>query len=138
MRKYALLTVALVLLSVVVTSAVSAQPGGVPRSDGLQMSDFAAPEDTKLAEARNLRALQSKWTEKYCAQMYSGCAAPAQDSYDELLKDLQGASTMPQLNAWRQKAGCVDRCMMEFAPPAPDQARNSCTAGCSVGAFLSK
>lgn len=138
MRKYALLTVALVLLSVVVTSAVSAQPGGVPRSDGLQMSDFAAPDDMKQAEARNLRALLNKWTEKYCAPPWSGCAVPAHEAHEDLLNGLQAASTMPALNAWRQKADCVDRCMMEFAPPALDQARNSCTAGCSVGAFLSK
>ena len=40
-----------------------------PRSDGLQFSDFAAPEDMKQVEARNLKALLEKWTEKYCADV---------------------------------------------------------------------
>jgi hypothetical protein len=133
MRKCALLTVALVLLSVVVPSAVSAQPGGTPRSDGLQMSDFAAPEDMKQAEARNLRALLDKWTGTYCSPPWSECAVPAQEAYGELLEGLQAASTMPELQAWRQRAGCVDRCMMGFATPAPDEARDGCKAGC-VGA----
>ncbi len=134
MRKNALLTVALVLLSVVVPSAVSAQPGGAPRSDGLQMSDFAAPQDMKQVEARNLRALLDKWTGTYCSPPRSGCAVPAQEAHGELLDGLQAASTMPELQAWRQKAVCVDRCMMEFAPPAPDEARAGCTVGCSGGA----
>ncbi|MCU0555474.1 MAG: hypothetical protein MUE57_10270 [Syntrophales bacterium] len=134
MRKYAPLTVALVLLSVVVPSAVSAQLGGAPRSDGLQMSDFAAPDDMKQAEARNLRALLNKWTVKYCASPFSGCAVPAQEAYGELLERLQAAATMPDLQAWRQRAVCVDRCMMELAPPAPGQARAGCTEGCAGGA----
>jgi len=134
MIKYALLTVALILLSVVVPSAVSAQPGGAPRSDGLQMSDFAAPDDMKQAEARNLRALLNKWTGKYCAPPFSGCAVPAQKAHGELLEGLQSASTMPELQAWRQRANCADRCMMEFAPPAPGEARDRCKAGCAGGA----
>jgi len=135
MRKNALLTVALVLLSVVVPSAVFAQSGGAPRTDGLQMSDFAAPEDMKQVEARNLRALLDKWTGKYCAPPFSGCAVPAQKAHGELLDGLQAASTMPDLKAWRQRMSCADRCMMEFAPPAPDEARNGCMAGCSTGPF---
>lgn len=102
-----------------------------PRSDGLQISDFAAPEDMKQLEARNLKALLDKWTEKYCAQIYSGCAAPAQEAYDDLLNGLPAVSTMPQMNSWRQKMGCVDRCMMDFAPPAPEQDRGGCIARCA-------
>jgi len=138
MRLSLFVATALALLWMVAPSAGFAQSGGAPRSDGLQMSDFAAPEDMKQAEARNLRALLSKWTGKYCAPPFSGCALPAQEAYGDLLNGLQAASTMPELNAWRQRTGCVDRCMMEFAPPAPDEARNSCTTGCSVGGFLSK
>jgi len=138
MKKTVWLAAAFVLAWVMVPSVGFAQSGGAPRTDGLQMSDFAAPEDMKQAEARNLRALQNKWTDTYCARMYSGCAAPAQEAHDDLLNGLRAASTMPELTAWRQRTGCVDRCMMEFAPPAPDQARNSCTTGCSVGGFLSK
>ena len=41
---------------------------------------------------------------------------------------------MPDLQAWRQRAVCVDRCMMEFAPPAPAKARDGCKAGCTGGA----
>ncbi len=134
MRKIALLAVALVLLSVVVPSAVSAQPGGAPRTDGLQMSDFATPDDMKQAEARNLRALLNKWTAKSCAPPFSGCAVPAQEAYGELLERLQAAATMPDLQVWRQRAACVDRCMMEFAPPAPGQVRAGCTAGGAGGA----
>lgn len=138
MRLSLLVAITMILLWAVVPSAGFAQSGGAPRSDGLQLSDFAAPEDMKKAEARNLRALQNKWTETYCARMYSGCAAPAREAHDDLLNGLRAASTMPELTAWRQRTGCVDRCMMEFAPPAPDQARNSCMTGCSVGGFLSK
>jgi len=133
MGKTVWLAAALVLLSAVEPSVGFAQPGGVPRSDGLQLSDFAAPEDMKQVEARNLRALQNKWAERYCARIYSGCALPAHEAYGDRLSDLQAVSTMPQMNAWRHKTGCMDRCMMEFAPPAADQARAGCMAGCSVG-----
>jgi hypothetical protein len=47
-----------------------------------------------------------------------------------LLERLQAASTLPDLQAWRHRAACVDRCMMEFAPPAPSEARDGCKAGC--------
>jgi hypothetical protein len=132
------LAVALVSIMAVLPPAVFAQPGSSGRSDGLQFSDFAVSADMRQAEARNLNALVSKWTGKYCVPMYAGCAVPVQDASDELAADLQKASTMPQLNAWRQKTACVDRCVMDFAPPAPDQARAGCMAGCSVGGSPSK
>ena len=128
------LAAAFVLAWAMVPSAGFAQSGGAPRSDGLQMSDFAAPVDMKQVEARNLRALLDKWTGKYCAPPFSGCAVPAQEAHGELLKGLQATSTMPELQTWRQRAACVDRCMMEFAPPAPDEARDRCKAGCAGGA----
>ena len=136
MRKTVWFAAAFVLAWMVAPSTGFAQSGGAPRTDGLQMSDFAAPEDMKQAEARNLRALLDKWTGKYCSPPWSGCAVPAQEAYGELLNDLQAVSTMPQMSAWRQKTGCVDRCMMELAPPAPDEARTGCLAGCSGGAAV--
>ena len=134
MRRTVWLAAAFVLAWLTVPSAVSAQSGGAPRSDGLQMSDFSVPQDAKQVEARNLRALLDKWTATYCAPPWSGCAVPAQEAYGELLESLQSASTMPELQAWRQRANCVDRCMMEFATPAPDEARDRCKAGCAGGA----
>ena len=134
MKKTVWLAAAFVLAWVMVPSVGFAQSGGAPRNDGLQMSDFAAPEDMKQVEARNLRALLDKWTGKYCSPPWSGCAVPAQEAHGELLDGLQAASTMPELQAWRQRAVCVDRCMMEFAPPAPDEARAGCTASCSGSA----
>lgn len=134
MRKTVWLAAVFVLAWLTVPSAGFAQSGGVPRSDGLQMSDFAAPADMKQAEAGNLRSLLNKWTAKYCAPPYSGCAVPAQEAHGELLEGLQAASTMPELQAWRQRTACVDRCMMELAPPAPNTARAGCLAGCSGGA----
>ena len=134
MRLRLLVAIIMVLLWAVAPIAGFAQSGGAPRSDGLQMSDFAAPEDMKQAEARNLRALLDKWTGKYCSPPFSGCAVPAQEAHGELLEGLQSASTMPALQAWRQRANCVDRCMMEFAAPAPAEARDRCKAGCAGGA----
>lgn len=134
MKRTVWLAAVIVLFCMVAPSVGFAQSGGAPRSDGLQMSDFAAPADMKQAEAGNLRALLNKWTAKYCAPPFSGCAVPAQETYGELLDGLQAASTMPELQAWRQRAVCVDRCMMEFAPPAPDEARAGCTASCSGSA----
>ena len=58
---------------------------------------------------------------------------PAEEAYGELLEGLQAASTMPDLQAWRQRAACVDRCMMEFAPSASAVARDGCKAGCTGG-----
>jgi hypothetical protein len=136
MRMSILISAVLVLLVAVAPSAGFAQTGGAPRSDGLQMSDFAAPQDMKQAEAGNLRALLDKWTAKYCEAPWSGCAVPAHEAYGELLEGLQAASTMPELQAWRQRAGCVDRCMMGFATPAPDEARDRCKAGCAGGASV--
>jgi hypothetical protein len=133
MRRTAWLSAVFILAWMVSPSACFAQAGGAPRSDGLQMSDFAAPDDMKQAEVGNLRALLDKWTAKCCARPFSGCAAPAQESYGELLERLQAASTMPDLQAWRQRAVCVDRCMMEFAPSAPAVARDGCKAGCTGG-----
>lgn len=59
---------AVVLLIVILASLPSMVVGQTNertgRSDGLQFSDFAAPNDMKQVEARNLNALLSKWTGK--------------------------------------------------------------------------
>jgi len=138
MRIKDFLAVALVVILGGIPYMVFGQPASSGRSDGLQFSDFLIPEGMKQVEARNLNDLLNKWTEKYCAQLYAGCAVPAQNAYDELLTDLQATSTMSQLSAWRKKASCVDRCVVDFTPPALEQSKISCVAGCSAGSTSSK
>jgi len=91
-----------------------------------------SPEALKEAFMQEIGALLKKWGKAWCSQGGSGCGSTPLIVYDGLRYSLPWKPTLPQITALRNRAACLDDCVMNYMGEKLDKHRSDCIKRCDA------
>lgn len=91
-----------------------------------------SPEALKDAFMQEIGALLKKWDAAWCSQGGSGCGGTPLIVYDGLRYSLPWKPTLLQITALRNRATCLDDCVMNYMGEKLDKQRSDCIKRCNA------